>query len=67
MPPNKTPMGPVAVTQPMYNPAMMHPVFFTTGWRKPPFPMPSNSAFSPAATGYVFGNGRVRQNSMTKL
>ncbi|KAK0780653.1 hypothetical protein LTR91_011330 [Friedmanniomyces endolithicus] len=71
MPPNGTPRAPAAVgagpNLTLYNPALMHPVFFTDCWRKPPFPLPVNAAFSPVAAGYVFGNGRPRADSMTKL
>ncbi|KAK0944143.1 hypothetical protein LTR29_004275 [Friedmanniomyces endolithicus] len=68
MPPNGTPRAPTAGPNlASYNPALMHPVFFTDGWRKPPFPLPVNAAFSPVAAGYVFGNGRSRADSMTKL
>ncbi|KAK5165218.1 uncharacterized protein LTR77_009316 [Saxophila tyrrhenica] len=72
MPPHKTPAPPAPVAMsasmpaPMYNPATMHPVFFAP-WRKAPFPMPGSSGFSPVATGYVFGDGRKRSQSMTKL
>ncbi|EGP84416.1 uncharacterized protein MYCGRDRAFT_87541 [Zymoseptoria tritici IPO323] len=48
-----------------YNPATTHPVFFMNNFRKPPFPLPMNTGFSPAATGYVFG--RTRTDSNTKL
>jgi len=51
----------------MYNPAMVHPVFFTDGWRKPPFPLPFNAAFNPVAAGYAFANGQQRADSRTKL
>jgi len=51
---------------PLYDPALTHPVFFGK-WHKPPFPMPFNNGFSPVATGYVFGDQRVRAGSTTKL
>ncbi|KAK3712838.1 hypothetical protein LTR37_008929 [Vermiconidia calcicola] len=72
MPPHKTPMMANNLemqqnqSMPVYNPATTHPVFFTN-WRKPPFPMPTCNGFSPAATGYVFGDSRKRYLPMTKL
>ncbi|KAF2485850.1 hypothetical protein BDY17DRAFT_322659 [Neohortaea acidophila] len=66
MPPHKT-LPATADLPPVYNAAIMHPVFFSDAWRRPPFPMPANHSFSPAATGYVFGERRARTQSMTKL
>jgi hypothetical protein len=68
MPPHKVPGAPASSPAlPLYNPANVHPVFFTSGWRKPPFAVPANAAFSPVATGYVFGVDAARRSSMTKL
>lgn len=70
MPPHQTPRHHAALTpnpQP-FNPAMVHPVFFSEAWRKAPFPVPGTGAFSPVATGYFFG-GCVssRKEPLTKL
>lgn len=72
MPPNEkyTPAAVAAkqqAPQHVYNAAFVHPVFFTSSWRKPPFPLPINPGLSPAATGYVFGNAHCRTESKTKL
>ncbi|KAH9833611.1 hypothetical protein Tdes44962_MAKER08769 [Teratosphaeria destructans] len=64
MPPLTTPVERANYPLPMYNPALVHPVFFTDAWRKPPFPMPLNAGVSPVAAGYVFGNAK---SNMTKL
>lgn len=53
--------------QPVYNPAFVHPVFFTSNWRKPPFTLPINPSFSPVATGYIFGKSHGRAERKTKL
>ncbi|EMC91956.1 hypothetical protein BAUCODRAFT_312059 [Baudoinia panamericana UAMH 10762] len=69
MPPSKVP-APIAQVpsgSAVYNPAIVHPVFFSSSWRKSPFPLPTTAAFSPAAVGYVFGDRRPRGQSMTKL
>ncbi|KAF2719084.1 hypothetical protein K431DRAFT_229400 [Polychaeton citri CBS 116435] len=51
-----------------WNPASMHPVFFSENWRKSPFPMPAGATgFSPVATGYVFGRSRQSIDVATKL
>ncbi|KAK6435000.1 hypothetical protein LTR95_008814 [Oleoguttula sp. CCFEE 5521] len=67
MPPNnvapRSAPGPISLA---YNPAITHPVFFTNAWRKPPFSMPGSAAFSPVATGYVFGSTTTRSTT-TKL
>ncbi|KAK5695071.1 hypothetical protein LTR17_024656 [Elasticomyces elasticus] len=68
MPPNTSSPGTAAgPALTLYNPALVHPVFFSESWRKPPFPLPINASFNPVAAGYVFGNGRPRSDSMTKL
>lgn len=71
MPPSNASAGVPAAAQqhalPMYNPAVVHPVFFTDCWRKAPFPLPFNAGFSPVAAGYAFGDGRQRAEGMTKL
>lgn len=71
MPPISTPKSVSAkapeLALPSYNPAILHPVFFANSWRKPPFPLPLSTGFSPVATGYVFGDTRARANSTTKL
>ncbi|KAK4494549.1 hypothetical protein PRZ48_013905 [Zasmidium cellare] len=68
MPPSKTMPEPLKVppypTQPLYNPAVMHPVFMGN-FRKAPFPQPLNGGLHPVATGYVFA--RDRMNGNTKL
>ncbi|QIW98891.1 hypothetical protein AMS68_004409 [Peltaster fructicola] len=66
MPPHQAPVQSPALPLPQFNPATMHPVFFTEHWRKPPFQMPMASGFSPVATGYVFGDNK-RRNTSTKL
>ncbi|KAI7537794.1 hypothetical protein KC331_g10731 [Hortaea werneckii] len=52
---------------PLYNPAIVHPVFFSNGWHKPPFPLPFNAGWSPAAAGYAFNNRQRSTNNTTKL
>ncbi|KAF2772896.1 hypothetical protein EJ03DRAFT_173003 [Teratosphaeria nubilosa] len=64
MPPFTTPIERTNHPLPMYNPALVHPVFFTDAWRKPPFPMPLSAGISPVAAGYVFGSAK---SNMTKL
>lgn len=69
MPPSKTmpeplKIQPPPIMQPMYNPAVMHPVFMGN-FRKAPFPLPLNGSLNPVATGYVFARDRV--NGHTKL
>ncbi|KAF7196711.1 hypothetical protein HII31_02081 [Pseudocercospora fuligena] len=64
MPPSKTTPEPPRVT-PMFNPATMHPAFFSGNWRKQPFPLPINPSLSPATLGYVFP--RPGSASRTKL
>ncbi|WPH04535.1 Hypothetical protein R9X50_00742700 [Acrodontium crateriforme] len=69
MPPNQSPareIRHVAPNQPLYNPAMIHPVFHSETWHRPPFAVPTTAGFSPIATGYVFGNGKIKASS-TKL
>jgi len=57
MPPNVGPASSPTLDRSMYSAAIRHPVFFTTGYIKPPFRLPvmPSSGFNPAATGYVFG------------
>lgn len=51
-----------------FNPATVHPVFFSQAWRKAPYPLPGTTGFSPVATGYVFGSHvATRKESPTKL
>lgn len=66
MPPHRAPVERSALPVPQFNPAVMHPVFFTPNWRKPPFQIPLTTGFSPAATGYVFGENN-RKGTQTKL
>jgi hypothetical protein len=68
MPPSQIPINQSIPHQP-FNPATVHPVFFSEAWRKAPFPMPGTSGFSPVATGYVFGSRgtSTRQYPSTKL
>ncbi|KAL1587392.1 hypothetical protein WHR41_03913 [Cladosporium halotolerans] len=69
MPPHQIPLDsrtPGSTAQP-FNPAMIHPVFFSGAWRKAPFPLPGPAGFSPVATGYVFGAGTARKEPLTKL
>ncbi|KAK6433827.1 hypothetical protein LTR95_009992 [Oleoguttula sp. CCFEE 5521] len=67
MPPNALPVRSSSIpTTTVYNPATMHPVFFTEAWRRPPFAVPGSAAFSPVATGYVFGDTNTR-STLTKL
>ncbi|RMZ18481.1 hypothetical protein D0862_00260 [Hortaea werneckii] len=69
MPPSKTQPPPTIPQQamPLYNPAIVHPVFFSDGWHKPPFPLPFNAGWSPAAAGYAFNNRKRATNNTTKL
>ncbi|KAI7238629.1 hypothetical protein KC330_g2493 [Hortaea werneckii] len=71
MPPSKTqplpPSIPPRQAMPLYNPAIVHPVFFSDGWHKPPFPLPFNAGWSPAAAGYAFNNRQRATNNTTKL
>ncbi|KAI7163062.1 hypothetical protein KC349_g1621 [Hortaea werneckii] len=70
MPPIKTQPPPAIRPQqamPLYNPAIVHPVFFSDGWHKPPFPLPFNAGWSPAAAGYAFNNRQRATNNTTKL
>ncbi|KXT03196.1 hypothetical protein AC578_4748 [Pseudocercospora eumusae] len=64
MPPSKTVPEPPRM-MPVYNPATMHPAFFSGNWRKQPFPLPINPSLSPATLGYVFP--RPGSASGTKL
>ncbi|GAB7335678.1 hypothetical protein MBLNU13_g07989t1 [Cladosporium sp. NU13] len=51
-----------------FNPAVVHPVFFSQAWRKAPYPLPGTTGFSPVATGYVFGGAAAtRKEPSTKL
>jgi len=51
-----------------FNPAIVHPVFFAQAWRKAPYQLPGTTAFSPVATGYVFGGAAAtRKEPSTKL
>lgn len=60
MPPNRTHEMPHPPLQqqalPLYNPAVIHPVFFSDSWHKPPFPLPFNTAWNPVTAGYAFSN-----------
>ncbi|RMZ17066.1 hypothetical protein D0860_00720 [Hortaea werneckii] len=70
MPPNKTQSPSPTIPQqamPLYNPAVVHPVFFSDGWHKPPFPLPFNAGWSPAAAGYAFNSRQRSTNNTTKL
>ncbi|KAI7324902.1 hypothetical protein KC326_g896 [Hortaea werneckii] len=71
MPPSKTQPSPPSIpsrqAMPLYNPAIVHPVFFSDGWHKPPFPLPFNAGWSPAAAGYAFNNRQRGTNNTTKL
>ncbi|KZF23107.1 hypothetical protein L228DRAFT_281860 [Xylona heveae TC161] len=43
-----------------YDPATRHPVFFTNGLQKPPFPVSTaGSTDRPVALGYVWDTGRL--------
>jgi hypothetical protein len=68
MPPSQIPIN-QSIPHQTFNPATVHPVFFSEAWRKAPFPMPGTSGFSPVATGYVFGSRgtTARQHPSTKL
>ena len=68
MPPSQIPINQTVPHQ-AFNPATVHPVFFSEAWRKAPFPMPGTGGFSPVATGYVFGSRgtTTRQHPSTKL
>lgn len=70
MPPNQSPglhTSPQSTATP-FNPAIVHPVFFSQAWRKAPYPLPGTTGFSPVATGYVFGAPTAtRKEPLTKL
>jgi hypothetical protein len=69
MPPSQIPGINQSLPHQPFNPATVHPVFFSEAWRKAPFPMPGTAGFSPVATGYVFGSRgtTTRQHPSTKL
>lgn len=67
MPPSQIPIN-QPIPHQAFNPATVHPVFFSEAWRKSPFPLPGTGGFSPVATGYVFGRGpTIRPQPSTKL
>ncbi|GAB7346810.1 hypothetical protein MBLNU459_g1908t1 [Dothideomycetes sp. NU459] len=69
MPPYGPAQAPAQLPPPPFNSATRHPVFFTDGLRKPPFPLPLFPAggFHPVATGYVFDPKSFHPSSSTKL
>ena len=79
--PRVPPYGMAMIPPPqLYNPSMLHPVFFTERLRKPPFQIPVGAADvlggrggpatrNPCAEGYIYeeGRGTEKRSEGTKL